>query len=47
MAERINFNAIFLLHQARNVTDVELTQYRSKQAKIEKYGDIAKLTQPM
>jgi len=43
-AAMINRFAIFLLHHDRRLTDAELEQYRSKQAKIKKYGDTAKNT---
>jgi len=43
-AAMINRFAIFLLHHDRRLTDTELEQYRSKQAKIKKYGDTAKNT---
>jgi len=44
IAARINRFAIFLLHHDRRLTDIELEQYRSKQAKIKKYGDTDKNT---
>ncbi len=44
IAPIINRIASFLLHHDRRVADVELEQYRSKQAKIKKYGDTAKNT---
>jgi hypothetical protein len=44
IAAIINRIAIFLLHHDRRVADVELEQYRSKQAKTQKYGDTAKKT---
>jgi len=42
IAAIINRFAIFLLLHDRRVTDLELEQYRSKQAKVKKYGDKAK-----
>jgi len=44
IAPIINRIAIFLLHHDRRVIDVELAQYRSKQAKMQKYGATAKNT---
>ncbi len=38
--------ATFLLLHDRRLTDRELEQYRSKQAKVKKYGDKAKNTYP-
>ncbi len=43
-AAMINRLATFLLHHDRRLTDIELEQNRSKQAKIKKYGDTAKNT---
>jgi hypothetical protein len=44
IAPIINRFATFLLHHDRRVADRELEQYRSKQAKVKKYGDKAKST---
>jgi hypothetical protein len=44
IAPIINRFANFLLHHARRADDDELEQYRSKQAKIKKYGDRARNT---
>ncbi len=44
MAPIINRFANFLVHHARRAAECELEQYRSKQAKIKKYGDRAKNT---
>jgi len=42
IAPIINRIDSFLLHHDRRVADVELAQYRSKQAKMQKYGDAAR-----
>jgi hypothetical protein len=44
IAAMINRFATFLLLHDRRIADFELAQYRSKQAKIKKYGDKAKNT---
>jgi hypothetical protein len=44
MAPIINRFANFLVHHARRAVDAELEQYRSKHAKMKKYGDRAKNT---